>query len=52
MTHSETEDVVGDLVRQVYERSGDSKLGIVSVENKSAIDALKSLKLFGRETAA
>jgi len=52
MTNSETEDVVGDLVRQVYERSGDSQLGIVSVENKSAIDALKSLKLFDRDTAA
>jgi len=52
MTNSETEDVVGDLVRQVYERSGDGQLGIVSVENKSAIDALKSLKLFGRDTAA
>ena len=52
MTNSETEDVVGDLVRQVYERSGDSLLGIVSVENMSAIDALKSLKLFGRDTAA
>lgn len=52
MTNSETEDVVSDLVRQVYERSGDGRLGIVSVENKSAIDALKSLKLFGRETAA
>jgi len=52
MTNSETEDVVGDLVRQVYERAGDSQLGIVSVENKSAIDALKSLKLFGRDTAA
>jgi len=52
MANSETEDVVGDLVRQVFERSGDGLLGIVSVENKSAIDALKSLKLFGRDTAA
>ncbi len=52
MTQSETEDVVGDLVSLVYDRSSEKNLGIVSVENKSAIDALKSLKLFGRDNAA
>jgi len=52
MTRNETEEVVGDLVAQVYERSPNNALGIVSIENKSAIDALKSMKLFRQDTAA
>ncbi len=52
MAISEIEDVVSDLVTQVYERSPEGALGIVSVEDKSSIDALKSMKLFRHDTAA
>ncbi len=52
MTHIETDEVVGDLVAQIYERSPETALGIVSVENKSAIDTLKSMKLFRHDAAA
>jgi len=52
MANSEMEDVVSDLATQVYERSTKGSLGIVSVEDKSSIDALKSMKLFRHDTAA
>jgi tyrosine-protein kinase Etk/Wzc len=52
MASSEIEDVVSDLATQIYERSPEGALGIISIEAKSSIDVLKSMKLFRHDTAA
>ncbi len=52
MANSEVDEMVSDLATQVYERSAEGALGIVSVEDKSSIDVPKSMKLFRHDTAA
>jgi len=52
MEHTEAEEVVGELVAQIFDNNQNSVVGIVRVEGKGTVDSLKSLKLFRQDTAA